>query len=82
MQRVKEHKTEIRRFFLELCSRTSFHPEILGEALFLVYSGATTEAANIKSMKPIKAGRQAGLALFDLFDFYAGSHYTTKFKIS
>ena len=32
-QRVKEHKTEIRRFFLELCSRTSFHPEIVGEAL-------------------------------------------------
>ena len=66
-KRIKEHKGEIRRFFLEVCERASFQSEVVGEALFLIYSGATTESANIHNLKPITAGRAAALSLFDLY---------------
>ena len=65
--RVKEHKEEIRRFFKRLCMRDLYHREILSEALFLIYSGATTESANIFNISPVKAGRQASLSLFDMY---------------
>jgi len=68
-QRIKEHKNEVRDFFLRLCNPITLKPEILGEALFLIYSGATTESANMHNMKPVIAGRQAALALFDLYEF-------------
>lgn len=66
-RRIQEHKGEIRRFFLEVCERASFHSEVVGEALFLIYSGATTESANIHNLKPVTAGRTAALSLFDLY---------------
>ena len=65
--RTKEHKNEIRRFFKQLCQNTSHQADTVAESLFLIYSGATTESANIKSLAPIKAGSQAALALFDLY---------------
>lgn len=65
--RVKEHKAEVQLFFRRLCDNTSFQPDILSVALFLIYSGATTESKNIRSMEPVKAGRLAALGLYDLY---------------
>lgn len=64
-QRIKEHKDEVRSFFLEICNQTISNAKVIGEALFLMYSGATTESANLQNMRPVLAGRQAALALFD-----------------
>lgn len=66
-QRIREHKGEMRQFFLRLCERVCSGSGHLGEALFLIYSGATTESANLHNMKPIQSGREASLALFDLY---------------
>lgn len=66
-ERIREHKGEIRNFFLRLCERVNSQSAHLGETLFLIYSGATTESANMQSMNPIQSGRQASLALFDLY---------------
>ena len=65
-RRIVEHKTELRRFFRRLCEKDCFQPELLSEALFLMYSGATTESSNLRSLEPVVAGRQAALALHKL----------------
>lgn len=65
--RIKAHKEEIRQFFLKLCRKGNFSSDILGEALFLLYSGATTESANMQNIKPVTSGREASMALFDLY---------------
>jgi len=66
-QRIREHKEEVRSFFNRLCKQANFQSDVLGEAFFLMYSGATTESANMKSIKPITSGREASMALFDLY---------------
>ena len=66
-ERIIEHKNEVRSFFCQLCSSSNFHSDLIGEALFLIYSGATTESSTMQNMKPITAGRQAALSLFDLY---------------
>ena len=66
-QRIIKHKDEIRDFFLQICTRASFSVEVVGEALFLIYSGATTESANRQDLKPVTAGREAALSLFDVY---------------
>ena len=66
-QRIREHKEEIRSFFTRLCKQASFKSDVLGESLFLMYSGATTESANMQKIKPITSGREASMALFDLY---------------
>lgn len=66
-QRIMEHKREVRHFFLRLSERASSRSAHLGEALFLIYSGATTESANMQNIKPIQSGREASLALLNLY---------------
>ena len=65
-KRIENHKNEIRSFFRRLCEKGSSQPKMLAEAFFLMYSGATTESANIGSLAPILAGKKAALALFDM----------------
>ena len=65
--KVKAHKEEMRRFFGCLCAKGFFHPKILSEAIFLIYSGATTESANIGELGPVKAGKQAALSLCEAY---------------
>ncbi len=53
---VVDHKKSIRRFFHKLATQiTSEKPEAkrLGDILFLLYSGATTEAQNLRSLWPV-----------------------------
>jgi len=66
-QRVKEHKDEIRRFFRLVCEESSTKPTIVAESIFLIYSGATTESANIRNIEPVKRGREVALSLFEMY---------------
>ena len=66
-QRIRDHKDEVRNFFLKLCQKANFNSDAVGEAFFLMYSGATTESANLHNIKPITSGREASMALFDLY---------------
>jgi len=65
--RIVEHKSELRRFFRKLCTNSVFQWETVSEAIFLIYSGATTESFNTRSLEPIKASRQVVSSLFDLY---------------
>jgi len=63
---IETHKIFIRDFFIELAARRrpgGGAPE-LGELLFLLYSGATTEAQNLRATWPVDRAKQAALRLF------------------
>lgn len=54
-EEITQHKDFIRDFFRELCGRIlGGHAEgdLMGDALFLIYSGATIESANRQSSEP------------------------------
>ena len=51
---IESHKMFIRDFFIELATRNcADRGRELGECLFLLYSGATTEAQNLRATWPI-----------------------------
>ena len=53
---VVDHKKSVRKFFVKLAGGlTKEKPEAkrLGDVLFLLYSGATTEAQNLQSLWPV-----------------------------
>lgn len=51
---IETHKTFIRDFFIDLAVRLdSERGRELGETLFLLYSGATTEAQNLRASWPV-----------------------------
>lgn len=53
-QRVETHKQFIRDFFVELAHRIDpGKGRELGDCLFLLYSGATTEAQNLRATWPV-----------------------------
>lgn len=60
--KVTAHKDSIARFF-ELLSYQIFdqskEAKIFGETLFLLYSGATTEAQNSKSLQPLESAMRS-----------------------
>ena len=66
-QKVQEHKSEVRRFFQELCKSATFEPNVLAEALYLIYTGAMSESNDMTAIGPIETGRSAALALFERF---------------
>lgn len=64
-EKVDQHKLYLRDFFIELAQRITSGKAArqLGTTLFLLYSGATTEAQNLKSTWPIDAAKDAAVAL-------------------
>ncbi|MEO0445235.1 MAG: TetR/AcrR family transcriptional regulator [Verrucomicrobiota bacterium] len=69
IQLVEDHKEGIRDFFHQLATQVTPAPERsrkLGDTLFLLYSGATTEAQNLRSMWPVQAATDAALELCEL----------------
>jgi AcrR family transcriptional regulator len=66
IQRVKQHKARIRDFFRQLAIQI-IEPELggvrLGDALFLLHSGATTEAQNLREPWPVEVARETGIQL-------------------
>jgi AcrR family transcriptional regulator len=65
-EQIEAHKLSIRSFFRRLA--TDIAPagkrgEDLGDALFLLYSGATVEAQNLRALWPVDAAKRAARQL-------------------
>lgn len=69
LKQVEEHKESTREFFRALAADLAAGLKggdcvgRLGDALFVLYSGATTEAQNLREMWPVKAARCAASEL-------------------
>ena len=69
-EQVEVHKLSIRDFFVELAREIApadTAARRLGTTLFLLYSGATTESQNLKSIWPIDAAIDSARLLIDQF---------------
>ena len=68
VEQIRSHKDSLRQFFRALCRQhfgsgeTADH---MGDRMFLLYSGATTESQNLKAMWPVEVARDAALALLE-----------------
>jgi len=65
-RQIVGHKGSIRKFFTHLASAVAEdkkRAKKLGDTLFLLYSGATTESQNLKATWPIDAALDAAMAL-------------------
>jgi AcrR family transcriptional regulator len=65
---VQTHKLSLRDFFRELASKIAADPASgqaadLGDTLFLLYSGATTEAQNLRCLWPVEKAKAAALEI-------------------
>jgi AcrR family transcriptional regulator len=67
IRRIRQHKDRIRDFFRQLAAQIiepdSSAASQLGDALFLLHSGATTEAQNLRDSWPVLVAREAGIRL-------------------
>jgi len=67
LSQIREHKAEVREFFRQWAreiSLTEKRANRLGDAVFLLYSGAATEAQNLRETWPVEAACGAALELF------------------
>ena len=65
-KQIEIHKRSSRNFYRRLCSSITSDADLasqLGDCIFILYSGATTEAQNLREDWPIKA---AGAAAVDM----------------
>jgi len=60
-EQIESHKDSIRRFFRTLAGQITTEEKAgaLADTLFLLYSGATIEAQNLRSLWPIEAALRA-----------------------
>lgn len=68
LSQIHEHKDFIRAFFRNLAAKRQIVKEAsdrLGDQLFILYSGATTEAQNLQSLWPVEVARETALHLWD-----------------
>lgn len=64
---IRKHKESIRRFFRDLAAQAlpdSTEAIEIGDRIFLLYSGATSEAQNLREMWPVAIARNAALSYF------------------
>ena len=64
LDQIEAHKTSIRNFFRSLCAQqfsSQGKAELIGDRIFLLYSGATNEAQNLKLIWPVHVARDAAL---------------------
>lgn len=70
LQKIEEHKIAIRCFFHRLTSEiapSERRAREVGDALFLLFSGATIEAQNLRSLWPVEAARRSARELCESF---------------
>lgn len=63
---IRLHKESTRDFFRQIAGRAVADParaEAIGDRLFVLYSGATAEAQNLKSLWPVEVAREAAIEL-------------------
>ncbi len=66
MKLIRLHKESTRVFFRTIASLAISDPnraEAIGDRLFVLYSGATAEAQNLKSLWPVEIAREAAVEL-------------------
>ncbi len=67
IEQIRAHKESIRRFFRSLAASHFPEPDKaaeMGDRIFVLYSGGTGEAQNLKAMWPVLAARAAALEIF------------------
>ncbi len=67
MEQIRSHKESIRKFFRDLSAQQipdSARATEIGDRIFVLYSGATGEAQNLKSLWPVRVARSAALEMF------------------
>lgn len=67
IEQIRSHKESIRQFFRTLTALHFPNPERaeeLGDRIFVLYSGATGEAQNLKAMWPVHIAQAAVLEMF------------------
>lgn len=67
-EQIREHKDSLRRFFRDLCRQhfaDADEADRIGDRIFVLYSGATTECQNLKEIWPVTVAREAVLALLE-----------------
>lgn len=68
IEQIISHKESIRQFFRILTTQHFTSPERaaeMGDRIFVLYSGATGEAQNLKAIWPVHIARAAVLEMFD-----------------
>lgn len=68
-EQILEHKNCLRCFFRELAFQESADREkadLTGDRIFLLYSGATTEAQNLKEIWPVEIAQETAIQLIQL----------------
>lgn len=66
LEQIQGHKESIREFLRDICFQQSgdrSRANHLGDRIFLLYSGATTECQNLKEIWPVEVAREAALEL-------------------
>jgi AcrR family transcriptional regulator len=66
VDQIQSHKKSIREFFRGVCHQQLQDREKadrLGDRIFLLYSGATTECQNLQDLWPVREARAAALGL-------------------
>ena len=71
---VKGHKESIREFLRKLAKALADDTEgdEIGDALFLLYSGATVESQNLRTVWPVEAARKTARRLCELAEDSSG----------
>jgi len=65
---ITKHKANLLKFFFALASEvTSIHAQTLSNSLFLLYSGATTESRNSRSLTPVRAAKESAMLLCNMY---------------
>jgi AcrR family transcriptional regulator len=70
MDKIKAHKESVRNFFEAILKQEygeSKEVTELANQIFIIYSGATTEAQNLRDLWPVESARKAAIALFEAF---------------
>jgi len=68
---IKCHKESVRDFFLAILQDKYGKSEKvsdLGDQVFIIYSGATTEAQNLRDLWPVEVARSATMSLLRCFE--------------
>jgi len=67
-EQIREHKDSMRKFFRAICEARFDDPERareIADRIFLLYSGAATEAQNLHAIWPVQSAREGALALLE-----------------
>lgn len=66
IEQIQSHKESIRHFFRAVSAQQYSDPDLaneIGDRIFILYSGATSEAQNLKAIWPVQVAKSAALEM-------------------